>query len=110
MAMVLRDYPERPTLLFVRPLDSQAAKPMSTASRAVCTRLKAAVFPVLPRRLLELAVNLEKRGGQRFHRVGHEARDEGECENPDRAVKPARQADPGPEIGDADDQSRDRHR
>jgi hypothetical protein len=42
------DYPERATLLFVPPLENQAATPISSASSAVCTRLKAAVFPVLP--------------------------------------------------------------
>ena len=63
-----------------------------------------------PGGFLELLVDLQERGGQRLHGVGHEARDEGEREDPDRAVKPARQSDPGPQIGDADHQARDRHR
>ncbi len=55
-------------------------------------------------------MNLQKRCGERLHRIRHETGDEGEHENPDRAVEAARQADPGPKIGDADHQSRDRHR
>src|SRR3546814_13558427 len=43
---------------------------------------------------------------QRLDRIRHEARDEGERQDPDRAVEAARQADPRPEIGDADDEPR----
>ena len=44
-----RRHPARPTLLVLsRPLESQVAKPISTASSTVCTRLKAAALPVLP--------------------------------------------------------------
>ena len=61
-----------------------------------------------PGGLLELAMDLQEGGRQRLHRVGDEAGDEGERQDPDRAVESARQADPGPQIGDADDQAGDR--
>ena len=57
-------------------------------------------------------MDLHERGRKRFHGIRHEARDEGERQDPDRAVEPAGNADPGPEIGDADHETgdRDRHR
>src|SRR5262249_14688760 len=46
--VVILVYPVRPTLVSALPRDSHVATPISTASSAVCTRLKAAVFPLLP--------------------------------------------------------------
>src|SRR5262249_10538046 len=46
--VVMLVYPARPTPVSALPRDSHVATPISTASSAVCTRLKAAVFPVLP--------------------------------------------------------------
>src|SRR5262245_47252852 len=46
--VVMLIYPARPTLVSALPRDSHVATPISTASRAVCTRLQAAVFRVLP--------------------------------------------------------------
>src|SRR5262249_41697552 len=46
--VVMLIYPARPTLASALPRDSHVATPISTASSTVCTRLKAAVFPVLP--------------------------------------------------------------
>jgi hypothetical protein len=63
-----------------------------------------------PGGFLELAMDLQERGRQRLHRIRHEARDEGQREDPDGAVEPAGNADPGPQISDADHEARDRYR
>jgi len=55
-------------------------------------------------------VDLQERGRQRLHRIRHEARDEGQRQDPDGAVEPAGNPDPRPEIGDADNEAGDRHR
>ena len=63
-----------------------------------------------PGRLLEFAMDLQERGRQRLDRIRHEARDERQRQNPDRAVETAGNADPCPQIGDADHEAGDRDR